>query len=388
MAKLEKEEIQIRQTASGNNLSIPVFRMKSENPGPKVYLQSSVHAAEVQGNAVIYELLNYLTKHPDFSGEFVFVPFCNPYGLELRFGEFTYGRFDPSTGENWNRGYFDVHKDLDIPKFVESLSADSDLEIINLKFRKELRKAVDDYTASLKQAGTTYGKGLNAILQSLAVDADIVLDLHCDSCSLPHVYTPAYLESLAKDLPVNYFVSFPNEFSGALDEAVALPWWTLREELRKQRNIPEEALPKMEAYTVELGNMETVSFSTAKEQAQGILEFLAKRNVLKISENISPSDSKNVDATKFVADVSDFQRIYADKAGLIDFSVSLGTKLNAGDPVAKILSFAELNSEKDLAKVIDTIRVPEDCILVTHSASAATHQDANILKVFRNYREL
>ncbi len=396
MITLERENIAVRQSASGNALQIPVFRLRSEKLGPKVYMQSSVHAAEVQGNVVILELMCRLQSNAKFRGEFVFVPFCNPYGMELRLGEFTYGRFDPSTGENWNRGYYDVHKDLDIVKFVHDLSGDLDgsLDKISLQesFRQVIKKLTEKQLKTLRSQGATYGKLLNMQLQALACDADIVLDFHCDTCSLPHVYTPAYLEQDAKELPVNYFVSFPNDFSGALDEAVALPWWTLREELRKQKKCAENELPKVEAYTVELGDMETISITKAKEQAAGILEYLMKRKIVSLPENNLQHSSAGViksdEATKYVVDLSDFQRIYCDSAGIVDFSVPLGTKLQAGDAIAQLISYADIYKTTDLESAVQDITAPEDCILLTHSGSAATHQHANILKVFRKYRAL
>ena len=102
--RLEKSYIAVAQNASGRNLNVPIYRISDGLPGPKVYIQSSIHGAEVQGNVVIYHLLQAL-KNTKIAGEIVLVPNCNPVGTNIKAGEYTLGRFDPVNGTNWNRGY-------------------------------------------------------------------------------------------------------------------------------------------------------------------------------------------------------------------------------------------------------------------------------------------
>ena len=61
--KFFKEYLVVAQNVSGRNLNVPVYRFKSAEAGPKVYIQSSIHGAEVQGNVVIYHLIQAL-QHP------------------------------------------------------------------------------------------------------------------------------------------------------------------------------------------------------------------------------------------------------------------------------------------------------------------------------------
>ena len=57
-----KSHLVVAQNASGRNMNVPIYRMKGARPGPTVYIQSSIHGAEVQGNVVIYHLIQRLKK--------------------------------------------------------------------------------------------------------------------------------------------------------------------------------------------------------------------------------------------------------------------------------------------------------------------------------------
>ena len=102
-------------------MNVPLYRFIGEKPGPKVYIQSSIHGAEVQGNVVIYHLIQRLKQMP-ICGEVILVPNCNPVGTNIKAGEYTLGRFDPVNGTNWNRGYF--YDESLIQAFAQSVQDD------------------------------------------------------------------------------------------------------------------------------------------------------------------------------------------------------------------------------------------------------------------------
>ena len=62
MKSFDKKLIPVRSLANGDQQSIQVFTIKGREGGPKVHIQASVHGAEIQGNAVIYELLKVLKE--------------------------------------------------------------------------------------------------------------------------------------------------------------------------------------------------------------------------------------------------------------------------------------------------------------------------------------
>ena len=49
------------QLASGDTLSLQVYKFIGKQPGKKVYIQSNLHGAEIVGNAVIQQLIEFLS---------------------------------------------------------------------------------------------------------------------------------------------------------------------------------------------------------------------------------------------------------------------------------------------------------------------------------------
>jgi predicted deacylase len=168
-----KEHLVVAQNASGRNMNVPLYRFIGDQPGPKVYIQSSIHGAEVQGNVVIYQLIQWL-KNQTICGEILLVPNCNPVGTNIKAGEYTLGRFDPVNGTNWNRGYY-YEQDF-VEGFAESISSEESIESIKTRFRQQVKQLLE------QKLSETWGIGLaqrlNLKLQQLAFDADYVLDLH------------------------------------------------------------------------------------------------------------------------------------------------------------------------------------------------------------------
>ena len=204
----------VAQNASGRNMNVPIYRITGSKPGPTVYIQSSIHGAEVQGNVVIYQLIQYL-KQLDVCGEIILVPNCNPVGTNIKAGEYTLGRFDPVNGTNWNRGYY--YDEQKVHEFAATVSAQESLSSVKQRFRAFWRQAINEKLSS--GWGLGLAQQLNLKLQLLAVDADIVLDLHNGPVSTRHVYLPEYAADAAKLLNIPHTILIPNQFAGALDEA-------------------------------------------------------------------------------------------------------------------------------------------------------------------------
>ena len=62
MIKVEKQLVTLNQDIAGQEIGIPVYRIfdTSAPSSYLVYVQSAVHAAEMQGSAVIYKLIERL----------------------------------------------------------------------------------------------------------------------------------------------------------------------------------------------------------------------------------------------------------------------------------------------------------------------------------------
>ncbi|MDC2888173.1 succinylglutamate desuccinylase/aspartoacylase domain-containing protein [Psychrosphaera algicola] len=106
MIKIEKQLLTLNQDIAGQEIGIPVYRLSPETAVAQrtVYIQSAVHAAEMQGSAVILKLIQKL-QECHLNANFVLVPNCNPFGRTQRAGEYLQGRFDATNGNNWNRFY-------------------------------------------------------------------------------------------------------------------------------------------------------------------------------------------------------------------------------------------------------------------------------------------
>jgi len=78
--------------------------------GPKAYIQASLHGDELPGMMVAYHLcrqLDALEAAGQIAGEIVLVPMANPIGLSQFMLHAHLGRFELTTGENFNRHYPD-----------------------------------------------------------------------------------------------------------------------------------------------------------------------------------------------------------------------------------------------------------------------------------------
>ena len=115
--------IDLLKLASGDILSIQIYRFKGDRPGKKAYIQANLHGAEIVGNAVIQQLIEHLTElnSSQLQGEICLVPVCNPLGTNQRSHFFSTGRFNSYDGKNWNRIFWDYEKEAtDISEFAQS----------------------------------------------------------------------------------------------------------------------------------------------------------------------------------------------------------------------------------------------------------------------------
>ncbi|MCX5981542.1 MAG: succinylglutamate desuccinylase/aspartoacylase family protein [Nostocales cyanobacterium LacPavin_0920_SED1_MAG_38_18] len=113
--------IPLFQLASGEFLSLQVYKFIGAKSGKKVYIQSNLHGAEIVGNAVIYQIIDFLTtlNNTQIIGEVWLVPVCNPLAVNQRTHNFSTGRFNIYDSQNWNRIFWDYEKQHDDILFDE-----------------------------------------------------------------------------------------------------------------------------------------------------------------------------------------------------------------------------------------------------------------------------
>ena len=369
--RLTKSYIAVAQNASGRSLHVPVYRISDNVAGPSVYIQSSIHGAEVQGNVVIYHLLQALKSTP-IKGEIVLVPNCNPVGTNIKAGEYTLGRFDPVNGTNWNRGYF--YDQSKVQEFADALATNASEQDIKGAFRELWTNAIEEKLA--QPWGLGLAQQLNLSLQRMAVKADIVLDLHNGPVSTRHVYIPEYAKHAAHQFSIPHCIFIPNVFAGALDEACFSPWWTLQDLLKSKFNRSVDF--GVEAFTLEMGSQEVIDFDEGKKDAHSILGYLGCKGVLD-NKVFAPAKM-----TRYGVKLEDYKTLFTDFGGMVEYCAKPGQHVAEGEVIAKVLNIDDLDNNGSIKE----IKAPCELIPILHFPSASVLSGTQLYKCFTKYYEL
>ena len=383
------------EMASGAKLTVPVYSFEieqvnsaNETKVPTVYIQANMHGAEVQGNAVIFQLLELL-KHCDIKSNITLVPYANPVACNHKNGEYTLGRFDPITGVNWNRMY---HFDQSIIAPFAQQYLDASEAQIKLHFEQTLIAQIEQ-KLDHNIWGLTTGQRIAYQLQRMAHQADLVLDLHTGPISSKHLYCPEYAKASASYFDIPHTLLIPNEFGGAMDESTFCPWWDLQEAYSKLgRNfVMGEGIFAKESFTVELGSQEQIDLAVAHQDALSILSYLQYKGVIVQSstqvEQLEEIDSKGFQPqkmTRYACYLKDYKALYSPMGGMVDYLAEFGKPLPAGEPLARILRMDNYGDGDPLHNVC----LDREVIPILHFASASVNQGTELYKVFCNFFEL
>jgi len=309
--------------ASGTERRLSLFRFGS---GPrKAYIQASLHADELPGMRVAVELkqrLRVLEEQGRLNGVVELVPMANPIGIAQMFQATHQGRFEFSSGKNFNR---------DFPELAEAVAQ---------QLEGQLGKDADTNIALIRQAmsvalsdmppPTSELDGLRRLLMQHACDADVVLDLHCDFESIMLLYAMPQnwprLRSLAARLGADVALLTEAAGGSAFDEACAIPWLHLAE------RFPEADIPlACVATTIELRGMADTEREQCIESAQAILGYLAEQGL--ISGDWPDAPPNRCEATPFAG----AQYAYAPHPGVVSYLQPLGARVRVGDPLFEVI---------------------------------------------------
>jgi predicted deacylase len=322
---MKKETIDLLSTAPGTQHSLQVQRFGTPGARPKVYIQGALHAGEVPAILVTQRLsamLDALEAQNAIRGEVVLVPFANPIGLAQHTLGHHHGRFDLRDGGNFNRGYADLA--TKVQSSLAKVLTDS-AETNTLLIRNALKDAADCLVAS----NTT--QDLKNKLLQLAVDADIVLDLHCDTDAVVHLYALTTQSEIAQALGAaigaQAILLATESGDSPFDEACSRPWYQLQQALSQ---FPIELA--CFGATVELRGEADTSHALAEQDARGLCMFLACRGVLSL-EN-APLAAALCQPTP----LSGSEPITAPHAGVVIFHRNPGEQVSAGDHIADLVN--------------------------------------------------
>jgi hypothetical protein len=370
--------IPLLQLASGDRLFLQVYKFIGAQPGKKAYLQANLHGAEIVGNAVIHQLIEFLMSLDDsqLTGEIWLVPVCNPLSTNQRSHFFATGRYNVYDGKDWNRIFWDYEKECAyLAAFAQSqISFQPDeirksyLQLIEESFEKQLEKIH-------APSGVPFSERYRYQLQSLCLDANYVIDIHSSSNqAIDYLYCFRRREASAKAFLLDYGILMNGltEYDGdAFDEAFIKPWLALEDKLaEKGKQIQFD----IEAWTLELGSGMQMNPESVAKGIRGIKNYLATKGILNLPEFPLPDTS-----THQVAFTPKHQvkKYYAPAGGMIQSRVPLGTSVNAGQRIYQILCF---NKVGELPTLID-VCAEQDGLVFDVSTNYAVNEGEYVLEL-------
>lgn len=260
------------------------YNSNSQENKKKIFIQASLHADEIPGLLVAHHLIGLLEKSVIAKDhEVLILPFANPIGLSQNVLGGHLGRFSLSSGVNFNRNWPDVSSKV--------------LQIIEGRLSKEdaahnvavVREAIRETLPSLHS--NSIEKSMKNIIYGLSYDADIVLDLHCDSDAVLHIYTHDRLwpqmSDLACELASECQLLASNSGGNPFDESMSCLWAIVADKF-SEYPIPMAC----ESCTVELRGQHDVNDEFASRDAAGIFRFMQRRGFIEsISSDLGTNNN-------------------------------------------------------------------------------------------------
>lgn len=298
---MDFSEITIAGDTPGVEWRLPVLRFSGDDAAaPRVYLQAALHANELPGTAVLHFLCDRLRQAESegmLCGHVTIVPQANPIGAaQAHFGEMQ-GRFDLASRSNFNR----------------------DFPLVTLGERDSLLVGIERDTAV---------KRLKRTLLHMALEAELVLDLHCDDESIQYAYIDDAFWPEASDLAAALSmqaVFLSDGESTAFEEAVGHAF---------KRQGPDKLahVPGRLAVTVELRGRRDVDPQTARRDADGLLRFLAARGVVRGNKAPLPAYAGPA------VPLDNIDMVRALEPGTLLFHKDIGETVAAGELLATIIT--------------------------------------------------
>jgi uncharacterized protein len=295
-----------------------------EGARPKIYIQAGLHADEAPGHLAAHHLrqrLEMLEAQGLVRGHIVLVPAANPIGLAQQVLGILQGRFALADGVNFNRDFPELGSPA-ADALADRLTGDAErnASLIRETFLETCRAWPARRPA----------EHLKKLLLTKAIDADVVLDLHCDGEAQVHLYTltdqAEAFRPLAAYLGAHAMLTADVSGQNPFDEAVSRPWQELRRRF-PDRPIPEGAI----ATTVELRGEGDVSHALARRDADAIVNFLATRRSLALAPPPIP------DECCVATPLTGSEALEAPVSGVIVYAIETGARVGSGALIAEIV---------------------------------------------------
>lgn len=315
--------------APGTSRELRSLHFGPQGSGAKAVIQASLHADEVPPLLVAHHLrrrLGELEAAGRLRGEVVLLPFANPVGLSQWVLQAHEGRFDLASGQNFNRYYPDLVPpvtDLLAPR----LAAGGEIGV------SEVRAALRSACAALP--AETELQSLRRTLLTLAADADVLLDLHCDSEAALHLYTATPLwpvvEPLARLTGSRAALLAEDSGDECFDEACSMVWPRLAAELSRRAGHPLSLPYACVAVTVELRGERDVTHELAAADAEALVQFLVVRGL------VDGAPPRLPELVCRATPLAGSMPVTAPHGGVLVHLVPVGADVRRGERVAEIV---------------------------------------------------
>ncbi|NDE32580.1 MAG: succinylglutamate desuccinylase, partial [Betaproteobacteria bacterium] len=276
---VQRFAISLPTMTPGTSRSIQCLRFGRKGARPKLYIQAAIHANEMPGTMALHHLMPQLIEADAkglIQGEIIVVPTVNPIGQAQLVGNQHLGRYNLLSYENYNRNWIDLAPAV-AERIAKKLGQDAEENIALI------RKTALGVLKELEPVNEL--RTLRVEIQKLSVDADFVLDLHCDIHAALHLFMaardwpqgtatksgPAY--ELAADLgseATMYNEPYPSAltFSG-----VNGALWARLAERFPEASIPQACM----SCTVEMRSQFDVSHAQGEQDAARLLRWIVRQ---------------------------------------------------------------------------------------------------------------
>jgi uncharacterized protein len=321
---MQTQFIDLIAPAPGHRCQLQVLRFGQPGVGRKAYIQAALHADEIPAMLTALHLKDMLRKAHEageLQGEVVLVPYANPMGLSQHIHGQHHGRFSLSDGVNFNRAFPELGSSI-ASQLQGQLGSEPASNVQTI--RRALKAAADALPAQSSV------QDLKRRLLQQAIDADLVIDMHCDSDAVVHLYgltpqAPA-LSQLGAQLGARAILLATESGDSPFDEACSRPWLDL------QQHFGAQAVPlACMSTTVELRGEADVSHALAAQDAQALIDFLIMQGIVR---GHASSKAAQCQPTP----LSGSEPITAPSAGVIVFHRQSGDEVQAGDAIADIIN--------------------------------------------------
>jgi hypothetical protein len=361
--------------ASGDLLKLQSYHFQGNNSQKKAYIQANLHGSEIVGNAVIYQLIEFLSQlNPDqLKGEIILVPVCNPLGVNQRSHFFSSGRYNPYDGKDWNRIFWDYEKEQEnLQEFIKSQINLPASEIQQNYLALILEAFEKKHHQKHKYKGLPFRELYRHQLQSLSLDANYVIDIHSSSNEcIDYLYCFHYREKSAPYFGLDYGILMREYDGDAFDEAFMKPWLALERQLGKMKVFMQF---DVEGWTLELGSGMVMNPDSVNKGIWGIKNYLAYTGMLPTWKLISPTK----DITFFRR--NQMQPYYAPTGGMIQQRLPLHHPVAKGDRLYQLLCF----NKEEKHPILKDIYAEEDGFIFDRSTNHAVNQGEYVLTVMSN----